>query len=355
MRNPLETHDQWLWSDLPVPEDRIAHDGYLRNNMLRVAFQPGNICTYDCIYCPPGAKNGSDKWPSIDRVEGLIHAIDGVYRKPPYNKADILYEWQGGEVTVWPEFDRALAVLRNLGSKSDLITNGSRSLRWWRENARSFRWVTFSFHPQFADKQHTLEVLNLLSDEGVCCCALVLMLPSHWDKCMDAIRYLEENCRCTQISAMVVNQIDSTPDRDHQIWDGYTEEQLETIRSIGSFMPKNAIPGLADAANTHTQMLRNSGTGGIYLTDTHEMLRNQHSNWLGWHCMIGIDTLFLSKDGSIRIDAMCDAGPSLGNWRTDDVSQIRWPTSGVVCPRTYCACAHDMRARKFKNSSHAII
>jgi hypothetical protein len=69
-----------------------------------------------------------------------------------------------------------------LGVKVGLITNGSRTLRWWEDNKKYFDHVCISFHPEFAEEQHFIDVVKLLRDD-VRTHVNIMMSPENFDYC----------------------------------------------------------------------------------------------------------------------------------------------------------------------------
>ena len=74
-----------------------------------------------------------------------------------------------------------------------------------------------------------------------------------------------------------------------------------------------------------------------------------YNNFLGWDCYAGIDTLSLDVNGNI-LPAYCYTGTkkTIGNWLTDDLAELHWPTDPMKCGDMKCVCVHDIRARKIK-------
>ena len=316
------------------------------NSHLRVAFQLGNTCTNDCSYCPGHTKNGSVPWPEIDKVEKIIKKINEVYRNPPYNKTHIQFELSGGEVTVWPKIERVLEILHEHNNSVHLVTNGVRSLRWWAEYGKYFEHLVISFHPEFASTEHTTEVLNILTDQGVRADALIMMLPSHWDVCLSAIEYMKNHGTFNNIWTRALNLI--KPGK-HEQWP-YTEQELNWIQNNTNFRPLNSKEVLIqDGPGDTGSFWRNSTSGEYKLVEFESLAANRQNNWKNWQCYVGIDTLFLEQNGDVRRDAMCYVRPSLGNWKLDDIETIQWVTEPVRCPFDACFCSADSRARKIKN------
>jgi organic radical activating enzyme len=316
---------------------------------LRVAFQLGNPCTYNCSYCPPMTKDGSIPWPDVDKAIAIVDRIHEVYTSSPYNKKVIIYDLQGGEPTVWKDIEKLLIHINEIGDVCQILTNASRSVRWWDEYGKYFDRVTMSFHPESADKVHFTEVIKVLQKNNVNCGAAILMLPELWDKCIDAKEYILENCDI-ELYLKILKDQSVYPAK---MWP-YTDDQLKYIEGNGHF--KQKVPHANGRKYGSSTLLYDSKTNTHQRIITDRLIVTNQNRWRGWQCNIGIDTLLLDQHGRIRKGAYCykpHEKPEhvIGNWKTDDVKTLKFPTEAVTCHYDACWCIHDIRARKYKDKS----
>jgi len=337
-------YDQFLHKDIKAS---ITNEDFETSDVLRVSFQLGNVCTYDCSYCHPDDKDGSVKWPEFSIVENIIREIDRIYKLPPYNKTKIVFEYLGGEVTLWKDIERTITLVNELGNESWLITNGVRSLRWWEEYGKYFKLVTISAHLEFCDIEHLCKVSNILADNNIIASISILMYPPKWNECLAAIQYLKEHSKGMNISAETLHD----PYGENLIWN-YTDEENDFIKNNTNITTVNRKKELEWL--NETSFWRNSKTGEILRRPGSSIKSFRENNFYNWKCYVGIDTLYLAGDGDIRVGAWCRPAPSLGNWKRDDLSTIQWPTAPVICKYLQCNCGHDFRARKFKNNDNTI-
>ena len=311
---------------------------------IKVCFQLGNVCTNNCSYCPAGCKDGSHPWPKLSDAKNILKKIKDVYTAEPYNKKTIFVEYLGGEVTVWKEFEQLLDYADNLGIRSRLVTNGVRTVRWWKANASRFHSITYSFHPEHDTYEHCLEVVNALSESGVCVNVLVLMLPSKWEFCKSVVENLIDNSKCRGITARTITNIDDTGTGNHGRY-FYTDEQIDFCRDNSMTLPTHQLDIAVEDmylyfVNTQTKQKFDVSP---------EALINLHKNkFEKWACNVGIDTLYLEQNGDIRRDAMCYIAKPIGNWKYDNLDELTWPTNPVLCTRKSCFCTHDLYAKKVK-------
>jgi hypothetical protein len=325
-----------------------AQDSVTVNDFLQIHWKPGNVCTSDCIYCGPIAKDGRDKWPDFKIIESYVDKIHEVYNAAPYNKKHISHCWQGGEVTVWAEFGDILRYTHGLGDRNVLLSNGVRQVRWWQENARYLNSVCLSYHPESADMHHLAAVANCLAENGVVCTILVLMLPSYWDRCLTAIDYLSKNAKTFSISPRPLHGIrDANGDMINWY---YTPDQWHWFKENPTFGCHIPFDKANFKYTTHKELVwRNSRTGEISEPVHGEALVTSQQNcWKDWHCYIGIDSLSFESNGEIRCDSMCRVVPAFGNWRKMHPNFVKWPVNPVLCTKNRCHCPGDFWARKSK-------
>ncbi len=316
-------------------------------NSLRIACQPGNICTYNCTYCDWTNKSGNWPWPDHNQFAKLIKRIDDVYRAPPYNKKHIIWELLGGEITVWPHIDKMINLLNERGHHIQLITNGVRNLRWWNQNADRFSHVTLSYHPESADYRHMNDVGNLLSDRAISTGMLVLMYPPLWDRCVEAFKHFRDHGRYPTECKTLYDTHDSHG--EFYSWD-YTSEQRQFVIDNQKVGPEVESEQENPSLFTVYKLVKDHDDQvTINQTNVNDLLVRKENNWKDWDCYIGMDTLYMSAEGNIKRGAQCfpDKG-YIGNWRFDDPNDIKWPTKPIRCEYTECLCAHDVRARKIR-------
>ena len=102
---------------------------------LFVYWQLNDFCNYKCNYCSPSLNQGyysiSNKQlvPDEPRTLNFLENI-----KDKKSDGDIYFCLSGGEPTIHPMFSVILEKLHNIDTvkKVEVITNGSRSMKWWR-------------------------------------------------------------------------------------------------------------------------------------------------------------------------------------------------------------------------------
>jgi DUF971 family protein len=79
--------------------------------------------------------------------------------------------------------------------------------------------------------------------------------------------------------------------------------------------------------------------------NSNDIIKHGFTNYQGWSCNIGLESLFIQFDGSIR-RGNCLVGGVIGN--IQDVDTIKWPTAPIICNSNQCDCNTDIRITKKK-------
>ena len=140
--------------------DRLEHFDPAHLEWFVVNWCLGNTCNFACSYCPTSLHDGSQRWHSTQNVKNFISKIRNYH---PNKK--IYFEFTGGEVTLNKDFIDICKYCTENDVKVGFISNGSRTIRWWEENKNYFDSVMLSYHSEFADQDHFVQVAEILNDE----------------------------------------------------------------------------------------------------------------------------------------------------------------------------------------------
>lgn len=323
------------------------------SSWLKVVFQLGNVCTYNCSYCNSANKDGSVPWIDIDSAVSIVEEIVRVYSNPPFNKTNFHFELLGGEVTVWKDLDFLLKKIHSIGGETSLFTNASRSINWWEECSSYLNNVTISFHPEHANAKHAVDVGNILVKKNVQVNFQVVMLPELWQKSLDTINYAIDHGQFKQISVTKLSPKGEQLKLGIYEWP-YTDEQTEWFKVQSTFYTKN--PTLVKSKERYIHGKNywvDSKTGHHQEQSSKLALVNKQNNWKDWFCYAGIDILFIHADGRINRSSTCNLPAISYDWK--NVRGIEWPTAPIKCPHSVCNCGTDIEAKKFKNIPITVI
>jgi len=328
------------------------------NDYIVVDWMMGNTCNYACTYCDDYFHDGSQPWPDVDIVLKFTKRLTDHYRIHAPGKR-ILWNLLGGEPTVWPKFSEVFHKMKEYDPSSSvrILTNGSRTLRWWEKNANIFDEVIISYHPQSADYKHVTDVSNILTDKGTVCSIQSAIYPPLLELNFEAAKYYHENSKCITHNSKALQETlgsDNTfiyPDGAFdklRKYDGLpkhwqdieSSDSPEAIHEISKrkFLRKSMGKQMR-YVNTKT------GKSEVFDNANHIMERGQNT-WKGWKCMIGIEALVVNLNGTVTSGNSCFLNLSHGNINKPD--EIDFPTDGRICPQTWCSCVSDTEVTKFK-------
>ena len=270
-------------------KDIVRIDSNAPQDLLRIELFLSNVCNYKCWYCFPGSNEGTHRWPNLEPLtSNLCFLFD--YYKEKLGKKRFHIHIIGGEPTVWPEIERFTRFFKdNYRSIISISTNGSRTLRWWQEYGKNFDHVMISCHHQFINTEHTIEVADCLYKQNVDLTAMVLMDPTQWDQCLSIIDRLKNSKHKWPLIALEVSHSTIS----------YTEDQKKFISDSVKRMP-NMFWWLKN----NKMISRNPK-----LTFENFTTKKVDKNWIslnglnrfeGWSCSLGIETLYVNKDGNLQ-------------------------------------------------------
>lgn len=282
---------------------------------IKVEWNLGKRCNYDCSYCPSSIHDNSS--PHTD-IETLKTAVDKLMSlgKP------IRLSFTGGEPTVHPKFKELIRYCKHVGiSWISVTTNGTLPYEFY--SALEVDQLVFSIHFQYDWRRafNTLEIIANITKTKV-----IAQLMAHHDY-MDAVMNLRARSIASGIPS-TVRRIRWT-EGDHDLFDDmrYHPDHLRWITEQDATVQGNCVI---------------DETTIMHANDIIKLHMNQYK---GWSCNAGIESLMINWDGDVH-RATCRVGGSLGNIYTGTFLQ---PTEPTICSRNFCTCAADIPLTKTKN------
>lgn len=309
------------------PEDIIAIHRNVPNVMV-VTWVINNICDRSCAYCPPKLHNGSNHnydwnlarefWKElIDRYENIHVSI------------------AGGEPTLSPHLKEAIDMIWDSGNTVGLTTNLTRKLRYFETITDQCSYIAASYHPSSPDPEFIDKVAAIQHQTPTT--VRVMMDKDHWDNAVETYNQL---CKLSKTRVEAVRILDwmnganphtYTPEQD--LW----LEQHAVTHEAAEPQPLTRIPKDFSVAFEHTDgSLEKPG-------DANSLISQNQTNFQGWQCSLGLESLFIHHTGRIR-KANCDQGPPIGY--IDQTQNIQWPTAPETCNQTVCHCVTDIMMTK---------
>lgn len=311
-------------------------------DVLRIYCDFSNVCNYKCWYCFPGANTGTHPWPDVDIIKENIVTLVNFY-----NKSNIINRVElhllGGEPTLWKGLGKFVEyVKQNSECAIKILTNGSRTLRWWEEYANYFEVIHITVHHAQADLDHIEKLSKILIEKKSLFEVKVLMDFKNWDKCVSIVDRLfnfEEDFLLS-IGPIHINGVSF-----------YTDEQKiyfnETIRKRPS---SDIIERWMDQPIRKYSIVTSDNIEQEINSDTWLFLNNlNHFN--GWQCNLGINYLYIDRDGVVS--GTCKQKL----FGLEDYYNIKDPNfknkfspelKPVICQQQVCMCAGEAVLPKIK-------
>lgn len=140
-----------------------------------VQWNLGNVCNYSCSYCPTYLHDGTISWPELDLIKNTLIKI-----KDRFQNKTITVEMLGGEITLYKDFILLMSWLKENNFNSNVLSNGSRTLRFWEDAAPYLSRIGLTYHPEFSNQEHFLSLLKILLEKNVIPYIKIAMVKEHF-------------------------------------------------------------------------------------------------------------------------------------------------------------------------------
>jgi organic radical activating enzyme len=307
----------------------------VKSDMRFVEWKIHNVCNHNCSFCGDRHKDGSQRWFSLEQykkyADKLIKACDG---KPFW------IQFTGGEPTLFPELLELMQYMKSHGAMVSLISNGSRTIRWWKElkEAKVLDYLFLTYHSEQTDNyQHISEIINLFHDEPIEVICLMTHVMNSLDKVFEAQEYMVENTGAViTLKSMVI--------RDYNIYDFYSSEELAKLKKLNWVHGKNrktkALSTISPEYRINHTLKITYNKGFDIKLDPQVLMKQQQNVFLDWDCAIG--------DNNIRVDfdviyrGVCE----VGGQRSLNDETVSFTDDYVKCTSRHCVCGTDLVATK---------
>lgn len=282
---------------------------------IKVEWNIGKRCNYDCSYCPSSIHDNSSPHTDIEILKATIDKLMTL-RKP------IRLSFTGGEPCVHPKFLELVKYCKHVGiSWISVTTNGTLPYEFY--SALEADQIVFSIHLEFDWKRVFNTVESVIDSTNK---KVIAQIMAHHDH-MDAVVQLRARCLLAHIPN-TVRRIRWT-EGDHDLFDDmrYNLNDLELLKEMESTVDGNCV---IDA----TQIMH-----------ANDIIKLHMNKYRGWTCNAGIESLMINWDGDVH-RATCRVGGSLGN--IYEASFVA-PSEPVTCDRNFCTCAADIPLTKISS------
>jgi MoaA/NifB/PqqE/SkfB family radical SAM enzyme len=294
---------------------KLEHAKSTNSDWFVVNWCLGNTCNFSCSYCPANLHNGTNPWPNPDTIKNFILKI-----KETHPNKKLYFEFTGGEVTLYKHFIDICQYCTEQGVKVGLISNGSRTLRYWKENKQYFDHVCLSFHPEFGDADHFIEVVKILNND-VRTHVNIMMSPTEFDYCFDMANKIKDLGNISMALQPLIH------DFGEVLFD-YTPDQKKIIDDQHNLISRHIkFDRTFDYYRGAMKMVHADGTSVV--SSAHRFINDKENDWSGWKCYAGVEQLIVDQRGMIS-RGWCLEGGTVGSIFDEN---LRLPTEPIICTK----------------------
>ncbi|SBO11121.1 Cyclic pyranopterin monophosphate synthase [Vibrio mediterranei] len=312
-------------------EEIISCDSYLGINWALI-----NNCNYKCSYCHSDLNSGSIKSPSY---EIAIKFVDELISQSNEQGLVPYFEFGGGEVTLLRYFTDFIKHIHLNNGLVCIVSNGSKSLEWWEQYAHLLSGVSLSYHiNDIKSGSHFTEVSKILeASQTTRFHVNIMMVPERFDDCLAFAKKLKQEVRCSIAlqplfegfgHGGITKKYPYTPEQEQIMKDFRGRPELKTLP-----------PSMAELEVKYAD-------GTTKNLSTFDLIANDQTNFVGWDCYAGIDSLVVTFSGDIYRSWCMQDGP-IGSIYDED---IELPTLPTTCRTKICQCGVDLSAKKINTN-----
>jgi organic radical activating enzyme len=293
---------------------------YSEPDTFRLTWVVNNICTQHCRYCPDMLHRGTNKTPwTMQEAQQFCDKIFALNKPVELSIA-------GGEPTLSPHLKPLIKLFKDRGHRVFLTSNGSRSVDYWQ--GLDIDQLTLSYHPSWA-QGNWLDKLGEITKIIPKTTVALMMDPDYWDQCMI-------------VYDLIVNDYPSVGLNPVRILDWGAEIVVyDKLQEQWLLQQQQRPPLSKDVAPVKILAETDQGIAQITAAD---LIRSSQNKFVGWQCSIGIDSLFVQFDGSIR-KGNCEQDGYIG-WIQDP--EFAMPAAPTTCQVYLCHCATDVNVAKHR-------
>lgn len=330
---------------------------------LEVRWNPTNVCNFSCRYCFPESNEGTHNSPeNLDLVIKNFNHFLKQYREK-LGKTKFHLKLGGGEPTLWKGLEYFISEIKKENNVYvSLISNGSRTLRWWKQNGHLIDNVTLSYHVAQANVEHHIDVADTMFELGKKVTVSVLMDPDNWNKAVNDIEYMKayskykwfiQTTEVIEPTHMALNSIKIITKEERR----YTSDQKKYMRWSLKRIPgvlwfiRNIRSLKKDIKLWESRAVLDNGS--ILKARSQTYINNNWNAFKGWECNLGIESLMINWDGNIVGacgQTLYGLDTSFNILDKDFVKKFNPIFKPVICGINNCFCQPETHISKFRFS-----
>lgn len=291
-----------------------------------------NNCNYKCNYCHSDLNSGSIKTPSY---EVIVSFIDKILECSNKSQMKPYFEFGGGEVTLLRYFPKLLKHISENNGLVNIVSNGSKNVSWWQDNVKYLSGVSLSYHiNDIKSESHFIEVSKVLEASKTTRFHVnIMMVPERFDDCLAFANKFKQEVRCSIALQPLFEGFGHGGITKKY---SYTFEQEQIMKDFrGRSELKTLPPSMAELEVKYAD-------GTTKHLSTFDLIANDQTNFVGWDCYAGIDSLVVTFSGDIYRSWCMQDGP-IGSIYDEN---IELPTNPTKCRTKICQCGVDLSAKK---------
>lgn len=270
----------------------------------------GDMCNYACSYCHPNTNSGR-MWIDYDKLVNFIKI-----KRP---KFIIL---GGGEPSIYPQIEELLLFTKDIDVM--MVTNCSRTIKWWEKTIDLIEYPVLSYHFEFADFNDFMNIVNCISDKK-CVKINVSMIHDKFDECLSVAKKLKSVKNTNVVMKILKN-------RKTQALFNYTQDQLNIMKENNR------------SFEISKDIICQYESGEQSLHSASDLIVNGDNSYSGWLCYKGINLLKITPSGKV-FKASCDMIDN--NFLCDiDHPEKTLSLKPEICKKNRCYCTPDLRVIK---------
>lgn len=325
---------------IPIKIDVANH-----NNTKLIEWRLSNVCNYKCSFCPSIYNDGSNRFLKFSEYTKIIDQL--FFNNESYKT---WFQFTGGEPTLYPRIIDLLKYIKDKNGYTSIISNGSRTIRWWKELAKAnvLNRLYLSQHSEMEpDPSHIIEVNDLMQATD-CLVSIFVTAPS--DK--QTFNLALKNHYLILEKANTISHL--KPISDLENFQEYTKDQWDIINKTLYSKSKKFIINQGIKNRYLSSIPWHTGqvtmTFSDFSTETNYpqyFIEKKLHNFENWQCDIGKNSLVIEYDKIYR--GICKEGGIL--CKISD--PISYAENAIICKKNSCNCSSDFYSnKKLLNTAH---
>jgi MoaA/NifB/PqqE/SkfB family radical SAM enzyme len=318
----------------------------INDNILGIGWDPTNYCNFKCRYCFENSNAATHSSPKdlnkiVDNFDHLMSHYEQVFGK---NKFQFFVA--GGEPTLWKDLAEFIKRIKmNHDVYFSLISNGSRTIRWWKENAHLIDNAHLTHHLDQGNVEHITEVADILHEAGSKTTVKVLMDKLYWNQGLLDIEYMKQMSEHDWF--IMSERVIKDPLQKYTAEDeAYLKDDMKRMPNAKWFMKNRKLlredmrryDSVATLSDGETLKAR---PGAYY--------GKKWNNFNGWECDLGIERIYIGWTGEIT--GTCNAklygeSQNYNILSTNFVEEFNPSPAPVICKVNGCWCMPETHISK---------